>query len=137
MGAAPALTPWALAADALPALHGAIVLFVVGGLLYVWAGYRLGWPGARSWALRLTHLAAIGIVAAQAWLGRICPLTTWEMALRQRAGQATYGESFMAHWLGRLLYWDAPPWVFTAAYTLFGLAVLATWWRLPPRRRGG
>ena len=76
-------------------------------------------------------------MAAQAWLGRICPLTTWEMALRQRAGQATYGESFIAHWLGRLLYWDAPPWVFTAAYTLFGLAVLATWWRLPPRRRGG
>ena len=47
MGAAPALTPWALAADALLALHGAIVLFVVGGLLYVWAGYRHGWPGAR------------------------------------------------------------------------------------------
>ena len=106
MGAAPALTPWALAADALLALHGAIVLFVVGGLLYVWAGYRHGWPGARPWALRLAHAAAIGIVAAQAWLGR-------------------------------LLHWDAPPWVFTAAYTLFGLAVLATWWRLPPRRRGG
>ena len=92
---------------------------------------------SRSWALRLAHAAAIGIVAAQAWLGRICPLTTWEMALRQRAGQATYGESFMAHWLGRLLYWDWPPWAFTAAYTLFGLAVLATWWALPPRRRGG
>ena len=131
------MNPWALAADALLAVHAGIVLFVVCGLLYVWAGHGRGWRGARSWGLRLAHLAAIGIVAAQAWLGRLCPLTIWEMALRQRAGQATYGESFMAHWLGWLLYWDWPPWAFTAAYTLFGLAVLATWWALPPRRRGG
>jgi hypothetical protein len=25
--------------------------------------------------------------------------------------------------------------VFALAYTLFGLAVAATWWRWPPRRR--
>ena len=80
------MNPWALAADALLALHAGIVLFVVGGLLYVWAGHGRGWRGARSWGLRLAHLAAIGIVAAQAWLGRLCPLTIWEMALRQRAG---------------------------------------------------
>ena len=130
------MNPWGLAADALLALHAAIVLFVAGGLAYVWAGHRRGWPGARSRGLRLAHLAAIGIVAAQAWLGRLCPLTTWEMALRERAGQSTYGESFIAHWLGRLLYWDAPGWAFTVAYTLFALAVLATWWARPPRRGG-
>ena len=129
------ITIHALLADAVLALHVAIVLFVVAGLLYVLAGHRRRWPGARSLGLRLVHLLAIGVVAAQAWLGRLCPLTVWEMALRQRAGQVTYGESFMAHWLGRLLYWEAPGWVFTAAYTLFGLAVLATWWWLPPERR--
>ena len=57
------------------------------------------------------------------------------MALRRRAGQSSYGESFVAHWLGRLLYWDLPHWAFTAIYTLFALAVLAAWWALPPRRR--
>ena len=124
----------ALLADMVLALHAAIVLFVVGGLVHVWAGYRRGWPGARSLSLRLAHLAAIGVVVAQAWLGRLCPLTIWEMALRRQAGQTTYGESFVAHWLGRLLYWEAPGWVFTAAYTAFGLAVLAAWWWLPPRR---
>ena len=128
------MNPWALAADALLALHVAVVLFVVGGLAYVWAGWRRSWPGTRSRALRLAHLAAIGVVVAQAWLGRLCPLTVWEMALRQRAGQATHGDSFVAHWLGRLLYWDLPLWVFGAAYTLFGLAVLLTWRALPPRR---
>lgn len=127
--------PWALAADALMALHLLVVLFVVGGLLYVWAGYRRHWPGARAWPLRLAHLGSIGFVAVQAWLGRICPLTIWEMALRQRAGQTTHGDSFVAHWLSRLLYWEAPPWAFTTAYTLFGLAVLLTWWWMPPERR--
>ncbi len=125
----------ALLADTVLALHTAIVLFVVGGLLYVLLGHRRGWPGARSLGFRLAHLLAIGIVAAQAWLGRLCPLTIWEMALRRQAGQTSYGESFVAHWLGRLLYWDAPGWVFTAAYTWFGLLVLAVWWWLPPERR--
>lgn len=130
-------TTAALLADAMLALHLGVVLFVVGGLPYVLLGHRRGWRGARSLMFRLAHLLAIGIVAAQAWLGRLCPLTVWEVALRQRAGQGSYGESFVAHWLGRLLYWDAPGWVFTAAYTLFGLAVLAAWWWLPPERRRG
>jgi hypothetical protein len=49
-----------------------------------------------------------------------------------------HGVGFIEHWLSRLLYWRAPPWVFTTAYTLFGLAVAAAWWRYPPeiRRRG-
>ena len=39
----------------------------------------------------------------------------------------------VAHWLGRLLYWQAPPWVFTLGYTLFGAAVVSGWWLVPPR----
>ncbi len=131
----PTTATYALLADAVLALHVAIVLFVVGGLLYVLLGHRRGWPAARSRWFRWAHLLAIGVVAAQAWLGRLCPLTVLEMWLRRQAGQRSYGESFVAHWLGRLLYWEAPGWVFTAAYTLFALAVLAVWWWLPPERR--
>jgi hypothetical protein len=36
--------------------------------------------------------------------------------------------------VSRLLYHDAPPWVFIVAYTLFGLLVAAAWWIFPPRR---
>jgi hypothetical protein len=35
----------------------------------------------------------------------------------------------------RLLFYDAPAWVFASAYTLFGLLVVAVWWRHPPERR--
>ena len=51
-----------------------------------------------------------------------------------RRGRDTYTGGFVEHWLQRVLYYDAPAWVFTLAYSLFALAVLATWWRYPPRR---
>lgn len=123
-----------LLADALLLLHAGIVLFVVLGLPAVVLGNLRGWSWVNRRRWRLAHLAAIGVVALQAWLGQICPLTTWEMALRAQAGQAVYGGSFVAHWVGRLLYWDLPPWVFVLAYTAFGAAVAAAWWRWPPRR---
>lgn len=123
-------------ADLVLALHAGVVLFVVGGLALVVAGNLRGWAWVNGRGFRLAHLAAIAVVAAQAWLGAACPLTTLEMALRARANAATYEGSFVEHWLQRLLYWEAEPWVFTLAYTLFALAVAAAWWRFPPRRRG-
>ncbi len=125
-----------LLADAVLTLHAAIVVFVVGGLALVVAGNLRGWRFVNDWWFRLAHLAAIAVVVAQAWLGVACPLTTLESWLRVRAGQAAYEASFVEYWLQRVLYYDASPWVFTAGYTLFGLAVLASWWRFPPRRRG-
>jgi hypothetical protein len=120
-------------ADAVLVLHAAIVLFVVGGLAAVLLGNRLGWGWVNAPTFRFAHLAAIGVVVAQAWLGVVCPLTTLESALRARAGQSGYGSGFIAHWVGRLIYHDAPAWVFTALYTGFGSAVAAAWWRYPPR----
>ncbi|MDO5624493.1 MAG: DUF2784 domain-containing protein [Pseudomonadota bacterium] len=130
----PTLAAWL--ADALLALHAAVVVFVVVVPLLVVLGWRRGWWVARSLAVRWAHVLAIGVVVAQAWLGRLCPLTVWEMALRAQAGQATYGESFIAHWLGRLMYWPVPLWVFALVYTAFALGVLATWWRWPPGAKG-
>lgn len=122
-----------LLANLVLALHLAIVLFVIGGLLWVLVAAPRGWPLARAWGFRLAHLVAIAVVAGQAWLGQVCPLTTLEMWLRAQARSATYTGGFIEHWLSRLLYYDAPAWVFTAGYTVFGLLVLAAWWRYPPR----
>jgi len=130
----PFALPYALLADLVLGLHALVVLFVVGGLAAIVAGNLRGWAWVNQLWFRLLHLAAIGYVAAQAWLGVDCPLTTLEMALRERAGLVTHGASFIGHWLQRLLYYDAPPWAFTLAYSLFALAVAATWWRYPPRR---
>jgi hypothetical protein len=123
-----------LLADVLLLLHFAIVLFIIGGLVLVVAGNLRHWQRVNSLWFRLAHLAAIGIVAAQAWLGKVCPLTTLESWLREQAGETAYNASFIEHWVQRVLYYTAPPWVFTLAYTVFGLLVVAAWWYFPPQR---
>jgi hypothetical protein len=129
--------PFQLLADAVLALHVALVLFVAAGLVLVVGGNIRRWKWVNHLWFRLLHLAAIAVVVAEAWLDVVCPLTTLEMWLRAQAGAANYGGGFIEHWLGRLLYYDAPAWVFTSAYTLFGVAVMASWWWFPPARRGG
>ena len=121
-------------ADAVLVTHAAFVLFVVGGLLLVLLGGWLGWRWVRRPLWRWLHLAAIGVVVLQAWLGVICPLTTLEMWLRREAGAASYSGSFIQHWLHQLLYYQAPAWVFTLAYTLFGALVLASCFWVRPAR---
>lgn len=122
------------AADLVLLLHVLFVAFVVFGLVLVVAGKLLGWSWVRNPWFRIAHLAAIVVVATQAWFGVVCPLTNWEMALRQRGGDATYSGAFVAHWLEAILYYQAPNWVFAVCYTLFGLAVLASWFWVRPRR---
>lgn len=127
-----AATVYRVSADSVLAVHFAIVVFVIGGLVLIVAGNLRGWRLVNRWWFRLTHLAAIAVVAAQAWLGVVCPLTTLESWLRAKAREAVYETSFIEYWLVRLLYYEAPAWVFTVAYTLFALAVVGAWWRWPP-----
>jgi len=128
------LLPYRLLADAVLLLHFGIVVFVIGGLLLVVAGNGLRWRWVNNAWFRFAHLAAIAVVVVQAWLGQACPLTTLESWLRARAGAAAaYRQGFIEYWVQRLLYYDAPPWVFALAYTAFGLLVLLAWWYFPPR----
>lgn len=128
--------PWAApAADALLVVHAAIVLFVVLGQVLILLGGWRGWAWIRQPVFRWAHLATIGIVVLQAWLGRLCPLTIWEQDLRELAGQASHNESFVGYWISRWLYWDLPPWVFVLVYTTFAALVVACWRWWPPLRR--
>jgi len=123
-----------LAADVLLIGHVLFVAFVVVGLALIFIGKPFNWNWVRNRWFRITHLAAIGIVVIQSWVGVICPLTTWEMALRQRAGEAAYSGSFISHWLETVLYYQAPAWVFTVCYTVFAAVVVASWFWVRPQR---
>ena len=116
-------------ADAVLAVHFAVVVFIVGGLVLVWIGAALRWRWVRNPWFRYLHLAAIAFVAAEALLGVACPLTVWEDLLRGGAR----AETFVARWLRALLFYRAPEWVFTAAYPAWTLATLATLRLIPPR----
>jgi Protein of Unknown function (DUF2784) len=125
---------YVLAADLLLFVHVLFVAFVIFGLALILVGKFFGWGWVRNPWFRFAHLAAIGVVVLQSWVRVTCPLTTWEMALRQRADEVVYSGSFISHWLESLLYFQAPVWVFTVCYTVFAGVVVACWFSVRPRR---
>lgn len=146
------LDPLIVTADLLVVIHWAVVLFVVLGQLVFAIGAGLirvgrvhgdapGWRGrlvrvTRDPRVRFAHLATMGYIVINTWLGNLCFLTVWEHALRARAGQTIdEGTGFIAGFLADALYIDAPWQAFVVVYTLFFALVLATWWLAPPRSR--
>jgi multisubunit Na+/H+ antiporter MnhB subunit len=127
-------TLYLFAADSILFVHVAFVGFVVFGLVFILIGKPCSWSWVRNPWFRSAHVAGIGVVVLQSWIGAICPLTIWELALREKAGDAMYSGAFIAHWLESILYYRAPEWVFVVSYTLFGLLVAASWFWVRPRR---
>ena len=115
-------------ADLVLVIHALVVAFIIGGTVYIWTGARRGWPGVRSPLFRYLHLGLMLFVAAEAALGLVCPLTMWEDALRGEAPR----RGFIARWVGRLIYYDLPAWVFTTAYVVLALALIFTLVLVPP-----
>ncbi|MBI4537421.1 MAG: DUF2784 domain-containing protein [candidate division NC10 bacterium] len=119
--------PYQLLADALVLVHLAFVVFVVaGGLLVFW----------RPW-LRWVHLPAAAWGALIEFIGWICPLTPWEVALRLKAGQTSYAGGFVEHYLLPVLY---PEELTPGVQVVLGLLVVganATIYSFVWRRRRG
>jgi hypothetical protein len=85
---------YALAADAVMAFHFLFILFALLG------SFLVLWKRAFLWL----HLPAL---AWGVWIeasGNLCPLTPLENHYRALAGQSTYGEGFITHYLGPIVY---------------------------------
>jgi hypothetical protein len=117
-------------ADAIVVVHLLIVLFVLAGVPLVYVGAARHWAWVRSWRWRFLHLIAIAVIAAESLFGIDCPLTVWEDRLRGE--QMSTG--FIERWVDGILFYDAPIWVFTAAYVAFAALVAITWVAVPPTR---
>jgi hypothetical protein len=127
-------TIWAWAADVILLVHVAFVVFIVGGLLLIWIGGWQKWRVVRNRCFRLWHVGAMALVLVQTLIGVICPLTVWEAALRERAGQPAYGDAtFVQYWLQRLLFWELPVSVFLVLYAGIMIAIVAAWWWVRPQ----
>jgi hypothetical protein len=123
-----------LLADAVLALHLAIILFNVFGLLAIPLGGWLGWRFVRVFWWRAAHVAILGIVALQAGLGRACFLTAWQAGLLSAAGEAASREPLIAGFVNHVVYWPLPIWAFAAIYVAVCVYVVALWALVPPRR---
>lgn len=120
-----------LIADLVLVLHFGIAAWIVLGLGAIWVGGWRGWMWTRRPLFRIAHLSAIAVVAAQSVIGIRCPLTVWEDALRGMH----LNSSFVQRWIGRLLYYDLPEYVFTVTYLAAVAATALAWWLYPPRSR--
>ena len=78
-----------LLAAAVALLHGAAVAFLLCGSLLA-----LRWPRL-LWLHVPVSLAILGLYLT----GSDCPLTTWELALREAAGEPGYRGGFIGHYL--------------------------------------
>ncbi len=127
---------YAFLADLIVIVHFCYVTFTVGGELAVLLGGALRWRWVRNLPFRVTHLAAVVLVAVEALAGAACPLTVWEYQLRVLAGQRVEQQvSFVARLVRSIIFYDFPAWVFIAAYVSFAALVAATWFMVRPRRR--
>jgi hypothetical protein len=78
-----------LLATLIAVLHGTAIAFMLTGSLLA-----LRWPRV-LWLHVPVSLAILGLYLT----GSDCPLTTWELALRERAGEAGYRGGFIGHYL--------------------------------------
>lgn len=127
---------YAILADLVAVLHIAYAGTIVIGLLLIFFGYLRAWQWGRNPWFCTIHLGMIIIVVYEAWAGITCPLTIWERHLRDLAGQPFDGNGILAKAIHQLLFFDAPWYIFTSAYSICGLLVLTSIFLVPPRRFG-
>lgn len=113
------------------AVHIAVIVFNVAGLVVIPLGAARGWRFVRRRGLRLLHLGSLAVVAAQAALGRACFLTDWQAAL---TGEGAHDPLIM-RWINGLIYWPLPMWVFSTMYLAVLAYVVALWWWVRPEAR--
>ena len=116
------------------AAHLAVILFNVFGLIAIPLGAARGWAWVRIRWWRALHVAALGIVALQALLGRACFLTVWQSEL---AGGGQAPAPLVMRWINQLIFWPLPIWAFALLYLAVFGSVLALWRLVPPRPARG
>jgi hypothetical protein len=121
-----------LAADAMSALHLALMLFLIFGQLAIIVGIIFRWRWIRNPTFRWVHMAIILIVAVEAILEINCPLTDWERDLRRLGGAWGEEMSFTARVVRWLLFPDVSMDFLFACYIGFAVTVLLTFIIAPP-----
>jgi hypothetical protein len=126
---------YGILADLIVAVHVAYVGYVLAGQAVILLGAALHWQWVRNPWFRLTHLAAILVVAFEAIWGITCPLTTWEGQLRAAGGEQVSRGTFIGRFLDSILFYNVDARILNWAYIAFAVLVLGTLILVPPRRR--
>ena len=87
------------------------------------------------WLFRTLHLFGIAYVSILAIMGKYCPLTIWENALRAKYDpRLTYAGSFMIHYIEKLVYPDINPLIVRILTTFIAVFTVVVFIIRPPER---
>ncbi|MBW8016518.1 MAG: DUF2784 domain-containing protein [Planctomycetes bacterium] len=135
---------WRFFADFIVLVHFLFVVFMIVGFLFTFAAvvgvyvFRrrgiftrfFGWR-----VFRWVHVCGIGFVGLLAVMERYCPLTILENLFRRRSQNGgQYSESFIIHYVEKLLYPDVHPQAILIPTILIAIFTLSVFILRPPWR---
>lgn len=129
-------------ADFIATVHTAYVAFVVFGLLAVYLGKWAGWQWVHNRWFRGIHLVMILGVIARTCFADVCPLSTWEGALRELGNARGASGTAFGKWMHDIIHpeeWmetEIDIKIFAPIYAVFGALVVGTLWLVPVHWRG-
>lgn len=104
-------------ADIIVVMHFAWILFILTGFILTITGFW--WKKFfDKWLFRTIHLGCVLYLSILDIMGgKPCPLTIWENILRAKYDpNLTYPGSFIAHYIGKLVYPDINPSILLISY---------------------
>jgi len=119
-------------ADVTVAIHLAYACFVLVGFLAIVIGIPCGWIWVRNFRFRVLHLVCTLIVPLGDLIRITCPLTTLEKLFLEASGAKVYNRSFIGNLFNRILFYEAPEWVFTIIYVVLATLVILYFILHPP-----
>ena len=108
--------------EAVLAVHIAVILFNVFGLVAVPVGALRNWRFVHIRWWRVLHVLSLATVAIQALVGRAYFLTVWQDELSALQQPST---PLILRWINQVIYWELPIWVFAELYLLVFIYAVA------------
>ena len=125
---------YSLLADIVIVVHLVYACFVLFGFLAIVIGVLRSWKWIENLHFRTIHLVCTVFVPLETLLCMICPLTTLENLFLRASGAEGYSRSFIGNLVSKILFYDAPEWVFFIIYVALAIAVIIYYIFYPPLR---
>jgi hypothetical protein len=125
---------YSLLADIIVVVHLVYACFVLFGFLAIVIGVPCGWNWIRYFPFRVTHLVCTVFVPLETLIRMTCPLTTLENFFLRASGAEGYSRSFIGNIVSKVLFYDAPEWIFAIIYVALAILVVLYFIIVPPFR---
>jgi hypothetical protein len=121
-------------ADVIVVAHFVWILFMLVGFVLTLSGFF--WKKFfDKWLFRTVHLLGIVYVSLLAIMGRYCPVTLWENALRAKYNpDLTYQGSFIIHYIEKLVYPAVNPLMIIVPTVVIAIVTVVVFITRPPKR---